>query len=161
MAENSIHESWLRRSRIPNIAPKCRGFNSLTCVAYRDLLVCIRLPPLELAAMFHRSVGLFVEFVISSPDANNVATAGARTSRSFLAGVLALTVALSAQAQTLKTGLAEPRPILFVPNHGQAPARVLWQAQGRGFEASFRTDGFALRITGGEGRTEPLADGDR
>ena len=89
--------------------------------------------------------------MISSPAANNVDTAGARTSRLFLAGVLALTIALSAQAQTLKPGAAVPRPILFVPNHGQAPAGVLWQAQGQGFEASFRRDGFALRIAGAKG----------
>ena len=101
--------------------------------------------------MFHRSVALLVEFLISSPAANTVDTAGARTSRSSLVGVLALTIALSAQAQTLKPGAAVPRPILFVPNHGQAPAGVLWQAQGQGFEASFRRDGFALRIAGAKG----------
>jgi hypothetical protein len=42
------------------------------------------------------------------------------------------------------------RPALFVPNKGQAPADVLWQAIGAGFEASFRRDGFALSIQGSE-----------
>src|SRR5271163_4279037 len=80
--------------------------------------------------MFHRSARLIVTIVISSLSPIGLA-----------------------HAHTLKSGAAVPRPIVFVPNHGQAPADVLWQAFGQGFEAWFRSDGFDLRIAGA--KTKP------
>jgi hypothetical protein len=97
--------------------------------------------------MFHRSARLPLDFLFFASGYHRRYRRYARSSPV----VLAFTIVLSAQAQTLKTGVTVPRPIVFVPNHGQAPAGVLWQAQGQGFEASFRRDGFALRIMGAKG----------
>ena len=47
---------------------------------------------------------------------------------------------------------ARHRPLAFVENQGQAPAGILWQAQGSGFEAAFSRDGFVLRIAGAKAK---------
>ena len=50
------------------------------------------------------------------------------------------------RAESEKAGFEMARTVSFVPNRGQAPADILWQAEGKGFEASFRRDGFVLRL---------------
>ncbi|HLJ45818.1 MAG TPA: SBBP repeat-containing protein [Bryobacteraceae bacterium] len=67
---------------------------------------------------------------------------------------LLVVVALRAQplaAQTPKLPVLEHsdtigrRTAAFLPNRGQAPKDVLWEAKGAGFEAWFRADSFVLR----------------
>ncbi len=54
-------------------------------------------------------------------------------------------------AQTPKPAVLERsemmgrRTVAFLPNHGQAPKDVLWEAKGATFEAWFRADSFVLR----------------
>ena len=50
------------------------------------------------------------------------------------------------------------RPIAFIPNRGQAPPDVLWLAEGQGFEASFRRDGFLLRVYEHQASAPPAAN---
>ena len=44
------------------------------------------------------------------------------------------------------------RAVTFSANRGQAPAEVLFQARGQGFEASFERDAFVLRVLTGSGK---------
>ena len=53
---------------------------------------------------------------------------------------------LADSARHLESRGAGPRPTVFVPNRGQAPSDVLWQAEGTGFEAFFTGDGYVLRL---------------
>ena len=61
--------------------------------------------------------------------------------------LLAFAIATPIHAQTPKTGVEPSRTVSFVPNRGQAPTGVLWQAEAQGFEAFFRKDGFVLRVS--------------
>jgi hypothetical protein len=66
-------------------------------------------------------------------------------------GLIGLILGCAAWADSLRhlenlRGGAGARPTVFVRNRGQAPADVLWQATGPGFEASFHNDGFVLRL---------------
>ena len=45
----------------------------------------------------------------------------------------------------------EHRPVTFAVNSGQAPEGVLFQAQGKGFQAFFERDAFVLRVLTGSG----------
>jgi hypothetical protein len=74
---------------------------------------------------------------------------GARTRvNAVLLMVLALAMAAPLHARSPKPSVELAHTVSFIPNRGQAPAGVLWQAEGRGFEASFRKDGFVLRVYG-------------
>jgi hypothetical protein len=49
------------------------------------------------------------------------------------------------------------RPTCFVENLGQAPADVLWQAKGAGFEASFSRNSFVVRLFGAKPESTSFA----
>lgn len=61
--------------------------------------------------------------------------------------------------RALRPPIEPRRTTSFVENQGQAPADVLWQAKGSGFEAAFARDSFVLRIAGRKAKSDRAAGG--